>query len=318
MCSLTPAENHWKEITAMQLYELVKRNMRIYLRDKGAVFFSLLSMVIVIALMLFFLGDMYIEDLTGAFAEIPGRDAVADETNATVLLLQWIAAGIVGINAVTVTLAVYSAMIKDRSEGRLNSIYTAPVSRFTIASGYVIAAWICSVIICVFTLAISEIYCIIKGGEPYTLAAHFKLLGMIGANSFTYAALMYLIAMLAKTEGAWSGLGTVVGTLVGFVGGIYLPIGNYSEGIASAIKCLPVIYGTKMFRSVMTASAEAALFDGIPQETVSEYRIDMGTDLEFFGAEVSDGACIAVLLICGVVFLLAGALVTKYMKKTDR
>lgn len=302
----------------MQLFELIKRNMRIYLRDRGAVFFSLLSMIIVIALMLFFLGDIHVEGITDMLADIPGRDAEADEKNALLLVLRWISAGIVGINAVTVTMAVYSSMIKDRSEGRLSSIYTAPVSRFTIASGYVAAAWICSVIICAITLAISEIYCIIKGGESFTVETHLKLLGMIGVNSFTYAALMYLIAMLAKTEGAWSGLGTVIGTLVGFVGGIYLPIGNFSDSVAAVMKCLPVIYGTKMFRSVMTADAEAAVFDGIPQEFADEYRLEVGTDIDFFGVTVSDTACVIILLICGALFLLAGALVTKYMKKSDR
>lgn len=304
----------------MQFYELVKRNMRIYLRDKGAVFFSLLSMLIVIALMLFFLGDMYIEDIISVLSELPNRDAASDKTNVTVLILQWIAAGIVGINAVTVTLAVYSAMIKDRSEGRLSSIYTAPVSRLAIASGYVIAAWICSVIICVLTLLISEIYCIIKGGEPYTLAAHFKLLGMIAVNSFAYAAIMYLVAIIVKTEGAWSGIGTVIGTLVGFIGGIYIPIGSYSDGIAAVIKCFPVIYGTKMFRSVMTESAEAAVFGNISQEffDLGKFREEMGTVLEFFGTEVSNLACTVILLICGIIFLIAGALVTKYIKKSDR
>lgn len=302
----------------MKLYELTKRNIRIYLRDKGAVFFSLLSMLIVIALMLFFLGDMHIQEIVEMLSVIPGRDSATDETNATVLVLQWIAAGIVCTNAVTVTMAVYSTMIKDRTEGRLNSIYTAPISRFTISAAYILSAWICSVIICLFTLAISEIYCIMQGGEPYSLTAHLALLGAIMANSFTYAAVMYLVAVLAKTEGAWSGLGTVIGTLVGFVGGIYLPIGNYSEGIAAGIKCLPVIYGAKIYRNIMTADAEAALFAGVPDEIVKEYRLALGTDLEFFGARVSDSAAILILLACGVVFLIVGALVTKYMKKSDR
>jgi len=146
----------------MQLYELVKRNIRIYFRDKGAVFFSLLSMLIIIALMLFFLGDMYAKSIMSALGELPNRDAAADEANAVIYVLQWMAAGIVSINAVTVTLAVYSAMIKDRSEGRLSSIYTAPVSRLTIAGSYIIAAWICSVIVCIITLIISEIYRISK------------------------------------------------------------------------------------------------------------------------------------------------------------
>lgn len=302
----------------MKLLELTKRNIRVYLRDKGAVFFSLLSMLIIIALMLFFLGDMYVDETVDTVSLLPGRNPDAVKTDATVLILQWIAAGIVGINAVTVTLAVYSIMIKDRTEGRLNSIYTAPISRFVISLSYVLSAWICSVIICVLTLAIAEIYCIMQGGEPYSLMAHVKLLGAVAINSFTYSALMYVVAMLAKTEGAWSGLGTVIGTLVGFLGGIYLPIGNFSEGIATGMKCLPVIYGAKLFRSIMTADAEAVVFDGAPAEMVKEYRLALGTDLEFLGHEVTDLTAALVLIACGVLFMAAGALITTKARKSDR
>ena len=39
------------------LLTLTSRNLKQYFRDKGAVFFSLLSMFIVIVLMFFFMGD---------------------------------------------------------------------------------------------------------------------------------------------------------------------------------------------------------------------------------------------------------------------
>ena len=143
--------------------ELVKRNLRVYFRDRSAVFFSLLSMVIVIALMLFFLGDMNIDSLTNILSVFPGRDAEQDKADAEMLVLVWTAGGIISINAVTVTLAVLSSMIKDRTSGVLNSIYTAPISRLAISASYVTASWAASVIICTITLAITEIYCIING-----------------------------------------------------------------------------------------------------------------------------------------------------------
>ncbi len=294
-----------------QYIELVKRNMRLYLRDRGAVFFSLLSMLIVLGLMLFFLGDMNVEALTDVFAELPNRDIEADEKNAGLFVMLWTCGGIISINAVTVTLAVYSSMINDRTGGRLGAIYTAPVSRVTISAAYVTAAWICSVIICGLTLAISEIYYIIQGGEAFSAEANLKLVGMICVNSFTYAALMYLAAVLIKTEGAWSGIGTVVGTLVGFLGGIYLPIGYLAEGIGNVLKCTPIIYGAKMFRSIMTEDLSGVMFKDAPVRLKTEYFEAMGVEIDFFGSSVNDTACVVMLLVCGVAFLLAGAAVTK-------
>ena len=115
-----------------QLSIITSRNLKQYLRDKGAIFFSLLSMLIVILLMFFFLADSNTNSITDLLSQFPGRDPAKDKENAALLVLAWTCAGIVSINAVTVTQASLSYMIRDRETGTLSSIYTAPVSRLTI------------------------------------------------------------------------------------------------------------------------------------------------------------------------------------------
>lgn len=301
-----------------QLMAMTGRNLKLYFRDKGAVFFSLLSMLIVICLMMFFLGDMNVEGVTELLSQLPDRDTVADEKNAELLILAWTCAGILSINAVTVTLAVYSVMIKDRESGKLNSIYTAPVSRTVIAVGYIVAAWIASVCVCLLTLCMTEGYCIMKGMEPFSFESHVQLLGMILLNSFVYAAFMYVLAMIAKTEGAWSGIGMVIGTLVGFLGGIYIPIGTLSETVGNLVKCTPVIYGTAMFRSVMTQEIVDKTFAGLQEEIIEEYCTVMGIHLECFGRKIGVTEEVLLLLLCGILFLVVSVILLKYSKKTDR
>lgn len=301
-----------------QLLTITSRNLKQYLRDKGAIFFSLLSMIIIIVLMFFFLGDTNADGILDMLGQFPGRDAAADKENAKLLMLAWTCAGMVSINAVTVTQASLSYMIKDRESGKLNSIYTAPVSRFVIAAGYVLAAWISSVIICTATLLISEVYCVSQGLEPFSVLSHLKLISMIAANSFTYATLMYLVAALVKSNGAWGGLGTIVGTLVGFLGGIYLPIGQLADGIAIVMKSTPVIYGTALFRSEMTAAITETTFEGLPSEVSTEFNRIMGTELTIGNHVLTTGEEVAILLICGAVFLICGALAVRFSKKADR
>lgn len=298
--------------------ELVKRNIRIYLRDRGAVFFSLLSMLIVILLMVLFLGEMNISAITGMLEELPGRDAAQDKTNAELLVLQWTCAGVLSINAVSVTLSVLTAMIRDKENGTLWSIYTSPVSRLSIALSYVCAAWISSIIICTLTLVLSEVYCVMQGAAAFTAVQHLQLLAMIAVNSFTYACIMYFLAVIVRSEGAWSGLGTIIGTLVGFLGGIYLPIGSLAEGIGTVLKSTPILYGTVMFRKIMTDHALETCFEGAPSEMSEEYCKVMGISLEAFGFNVNAGGCLGILIACGIVFLLLGAAVTKYGRQKDR
>ena len=302
----------------LKFAELTKRNLKIYFKDWGSIFFSLLTMLIVILLMVFFLGDMNIENVTEMLAYYPGRDVAVDEKNAELMIFAWTCSGILSINAVTVTLAAYSGMIKDRVSGRLNAIYTSSASQFTIASSYVAAAWVASVIVCILTLLIVEIIGVGKGMEWFSVAEHLKLLAMIMVNSFTYATFMYLLSHVAKTEGAWSGVGTVIGTLVGFFGGIYIPIGGLSEVVGNVMKCTPVIYGSSMFRKIMTDTILAETLTGIPEEVVKEYRLVMGIDLEVAGRNISTLAEWCILLGCGIIFLLLGAVVLWKSKKTDR
>lgn len=298
--------------------ELTKRNMKIYFRDWGAIFFSLLSMLIVILLMVFFLGDMSIKNVTDLLSSFPGRDAAVDKNNAELLVFAWTCAGILSINAVTVTLAAYSGMIKDRISGRLNAIYTSSTGKFTIAASYVASAWVTSVLVCILTLTIVEMIGVSKGMAWFSVSDHFILLGMIMVNSFTYAAFMYLLSHIAKTEGAWTGVGTVVGTLVGFFGGIYIPVGGVSGAVEAAMKCTPVIYGASMFRKVMTDTILKDTFAGIPAEVRDEYRLAMGIDLKVKSVEISAWGEWWILFGCGIIFLMLGAFLLWKSRKTDR
>ena len=294
------------------------RNLKLYFRDRSAVFFSLLSMIITIALMVFFLGNMNIDVITDLLSQFPNRDYVEDEKNARLLIYSWTSAGIISMNAVTVTLAVYSTMIKDRMSGKLNSIYTAPVSRTIITVSYIATAWIAATIVCVFTLAVTEMYGIIQGLEVYSIAQHIHILGIICMNSFVYATFMYLLALIAKSEGAWSGIGTLVGTLVGFLGAIYIPIGSLSDSIQSLLKCTPIIYSTALFRKIMLESILKHTFDGIPKNVTRQYREAMGIDITIFDHSVSGFEIGIVLLLIGIAFVGIDVCILKYSKKVDR
>ena len=301
-----------------QFLYLTKRNMLVYFRDKGAVFFSLLSMLIIIGLMLLFLGDTLVDSITDMLAQLPGHDTTNDQANAELFLLAWTVAGIIPINAAMVTLSSLSSIIKDKTNGRSASIHTAPVSRMTITLSYITAACLASLLICSLTLAISEVYLCMKGMQPFSFGDHIRLLGMILVNSFTYSALMYLCAVFVKSEGAWSGMGTVVGTLIGFLGGIYLPVGNLSQGLTDCISCTPVIYGTVMFRDVMTRSVTDVTFADAPEQMLEIARSKMGIAYAAFGNDVSTGNCVLMVLGFGLLFTMIGAASTLLMKRKDR
>lgn len=298
---------------------LVKRNVLIFIRDKGAVFFSILSMLIVLGLMILFLGSMNSENIVAVLERASNvRDADKDKANAEYLIQMWTLAGILVTNAVTVAMTAMGNMVKDESENRLASFFIAPVKRLEIGLGYIISAWVIGTSMCLITLVISQGYLAVTGQNVLAGSACLKLFGMIALNTFVYAAIAYLLALLIHSESAWSGMLTVIGTLVGFVGAIYLPMSMLPEKIADVLKCLPVLHGAAMMRDVCTEAAIKSTFAGLPEEFASGFKEAMGITVVMNGETVLFGAQAAYLIILGVSVIAAAALISRKKAMRDR
>lgn len=302
-----------------EIYYLLKRNILLYLRDRVSVFFSILSMLIVLALMVIFLGNMNAENVVDALAETGSlRDTAADEKNAAYLIQMWTLAGILIVNAVTITLTVMGTMVQDEVKGRLASFYMAPVKRIKIALGYILSSWIVGIGMCILTLILGELYMAFCG-HPLLCAADFlKLCGMIVLNTFVYASLSYFIALFIHSESAWSSIMTIVGTLVGFVGAIYLPMSMLPEGVSRVLKCLPVLHGAAMMRMVCTKDAINQTFAGLPEIAGDTFREQMGVSVFMGDREIVLFDQILFLLICAIIAIIASVWITKRRKLRDR
>lgn len=300
-----------------QMKELIKRNLRLYFRDRGMVFFSLLTMLIVIVLMLFFLGDMSVRGIEDA-CEPFARDAAKLHDNALRYVMLWTVAGILAINSVTVPLSVTSIMVRDAAEHRLRAFSVSPVPRLSLAFGYIGATWLCSVAIGMLTLLLSEIFMLTQGFAPLSAGAHFAVLGLVMINSLVYSSMMYFLARLVGSQGAWSGLGTVISTVVGFLGAIYVPMGSLPAGVQSVLKCTPVLWGTAMLRSVVTEQAAEQLFDGMPAELAQAVTRELGTAIEIGGSEISLAAEVTAMLACGIIMSVLAVAAAKRKPASDR
>lgn len=294
---------------------LVKRNSLLFLRERSAVFFSLLSMLIVLALMVIFLGRMNSRALVDLLSEWGGeRDLAADERNAAYLIQLWTLAGILVVNAVTVTLTVTGIMVQDETEKRLAAFYVTPVSRLKLSLGYILSAWLVGTGMCLLTLAAGEGYFALQGYGLLKAGSVLKLGGMIALNTFVFATIAYLFALSVHNSSAWSGLLTIVGTLVGFVGGIYLPMDSLSAPVQSVLKCLPVLHGASMMREVCTEDAIVEAFAGMPQGAGEIFREAMGISVMAGEHKFSLGEQVAILLLYAIIAIVAGAALSRRRK----
>lgn len=298
---------------------LTKRNCLVFLRDRSSVFFSLLSMLIVLMLMGIFLGNMNVESVKSLLLQYGGiRDEAIDAENAKHLVEYWTLAGILVVNSLTVSLTVIGTMVNDRHENRFESFCVAPVNKSVIALSYISSAILIGVIFCGITLAAAMVYIVSTGGNMLSVKELLIVIVYIFMNVCVFSIIMYLLALFIKSSGAWSGIATVVGTLVGFVGAIYLPMGELPKTVANVLKYIPILHGASLMREVCCDSILKETFTNVPDEVIATYKEYMGITVVMSDEIIDRGFQVFFMLGCAMIAFMAIVLISRRRNRSDR
>lgn len=266
-----------------------KRNLKVFFRDRSAVFFSLLASFIIIGLYVLFLGDIYTSDYE-------------DFKNARQMMDHWVMAGLLATTSVTTTMGAFSIMVCDKVQKIRKDFYASPINRKSLAGGYVFSALIIGFIMSVVTFIWAELYIIINGGDILNLSAILKVLFIILIADFTNASMVFFITSFFSSNSAFSTASTVIGTLIGFITGIYLPIGMLPKAVQWVIKLFPTSHAASLMRQVMMEDTLSHAFKGAPQEYLAEFNHMFGITYQFGGHELNGTESILILLASGAVF----------------
>lgn len=275
----------------LALSYLVKRNMRLYWRNKTTVFFSLLSMLIIVALYALFMADVNVNSL----AKETGNREVAKW-----LINNWIMGGIITVNAVNITIVVLINMVEDRSSNRLKDFLIAPLKRWQIIAGYVVASIIVGIGMSFISLIVANLYIVANGGEWFNLIDYLKISLGIVATVISIAGLFLFILLFVNSEKTASTITTVVGTLIGFIAGVYVPIGAMPDVVQNVMKLIPVTYSATLFKEIFVAKPASMLFKN--EQALDTFNDFMGNRIIINDYTVTYPMYLVVLLISGVLF----------------
>lgn len=283
---------------------LVQRNSKVFRRDKTQVFFSLLSVIIVIVLYAVFLQKMQV-------------DAIERITEATpeviTMVNEWVVAGLLSMIAVSTTLGAYGIAIKDQESKAMADFLTAPLSRATIQMSYVLNALIIGSIFSFIALIGCEIFIVATGGKLLSLIHFVQVLGIILLSVLLASVLNLFLSLFVSTQNAFSTLGTIVGTLLGFLCGVYVPLGALPSFAQNLIMYFPVSHTTLLLRNTLMESSITNVFEGTPVSYVNDYKINYGIVYELHGNALS--ASTSILIIVGTILILAIASLLLFKRK---
>uniref|UniRef100_UPI004025BECD ABC transporter permease n=1 Tax=Lachnospira eligens TaxID=39485 RepID=UPI004025BECD len=263
-----------KEITA-----LVSRNRKLFFKDKGMLFSSMITPVILIVLYATFLANVYKDSFVSATKDmIDLPDKIIDGTVAAQL-----AAALLAVSCVTVTFCVNLTMVQDRASGARKDFDVSPVSKTKIYIGYFLSTVLNSLMVNGTALALCLFYILKMGWYMSASDVIFVILDMILLVLFG-STLSSIVSYPLKTQGQLSAVGTIVSAGYGFVCGAYMPISNFSSGLQKALSYLPGTYGTSLVKNHMLNGVYKEMADtGLPPEAVTVIRNTLDCNPVFRG-----------------------------------
>ena len=252
---------------------IMKRNLRLFFRDRTAVFFSLLGVFIIIGLYVLFLGDLMVQGME-------------DVSGVRFLMDSWIMAGLLAVTSITTTMGAFGVMVDDRTKKILKDFSASPLRRRSLAAGYIASSCLVGIIMSLLALVLAEGYVVLSGGALLPWDALIKVIGCALLAVLANSAMVFFIVSFLKSQSAFATASTVLGTLVGFLTGIYIPIGTLPEAVQTIVKIFPVSHAGALLRQIMMEVPMA----------------EMGVIYSFGSQEVSALASILVLVATAGLF----------------
>lgn len=293
------------------LLTLTKRNVKIYFKDKGTFFTSLITPAILLVLYVTFLGNVYEDSfksmLENIGAEVPDkliRGFVGGELVSSLL----------AVCCVTVAFCSNLLMINDKVTGAKRDLTMTPVKSGVLALSYSLATLVSTLLICFAAAAICLVY-LANTGWYMSAADVFAMLLDVVLLVLFGTALSSVISFPLSAQGQAQAVGTIVSAGYGFICGAYMPIASFSEGLQKALMFLPGTYGTCLIRNHALHGVFKELEEmDLPSKAVEGMKDGVDCNIYFFDNKVSEpamyivmaGTIVAVFCIYVILNVLTG------------
>ena len=294
------------------ILSIIKRNIKMFFKDKGLLFTSLITPMILLVLYATFLGNLY-ED---SFKQI--LDAIAPGLKVEDSIINGCVGGqlfssLLAVCTVTVTFCSNMLMVQDKVNGSISDLTITPVKGSALAFGYYIATFITTLIICLLATVACLIY-IASIGWYITVSDILLILLDVFILVMFGTALSSIINYFLSSQGQISAVGSIVSAGYGFICGAYMPISQFSEGLQKFVAFLPGTYGTSLLRNHSLNGVFAEMENlGIPEKAIEGVKDSIDCNIYFFDEKVPISTMYVYL--AGATVVLAAVYILMNLKK---
>lgn len=228
-----------------KIFALTKRNCLLFLRSKATFFFSLFSSLVMIVLYFLFIAKLYAQ----GFNEAAGIELTSNQLYFAIY--SQMIMGVLVINSVSLAIGVFTFMAQDLEKRKVDAFLLAKIKPSSLILSYLFSSIVISFAINFLTFALSVI--IIGAATTFWIGAgtFFYLVGALIVITLISCAVMLLITILVRTSAAIGVINGIMGTILGFLCGIYMPYTNLGSAAKYVGSCLPFTHMTIWMKQIV-------------------------------------------------------------------
>lgn len=243
---------------------LTKRNCLLFFRSKSTFFFSIFSSLILISLYFLFIGKLYAQ----GFNETAGQALTSNQLYAAIYSQMIV--GVLVINSVSLSTGSFTFMAVDLEKGKAHALLITKINRTQLVLSYLFAAIIISFSINIIMFIISTILIGAITGIFLGAAAFFSVVGVLAITTLVSCAIMLLIVSIVRASAAIGIINGVLGTILGFLCGIYMPYTNLGTAAKYVGSFLPFTHLTIWLKQIVLSDVFSQI--GLPNQISSQMQ----------------------------------------------
>jgi len=295
----------------MEILILTKRNIKLFFKDKGLFFTSLITPFIIFFLYVTFLGNVYKDILLTAIPKsIELSKSVINSFAGSQLT-----SSLLAVICVTLSFSTNFIMVQDKSLGVIKDFNVSPIKSTKLSISYYLSSIITTLGICFFGFLLCLVYLGITGMYFSFSDVMYLVLDII-LLVFFGTALSSIVNFFLTSQGQIAAVGTIISAGYGFIAGAYMPIASFNKTLQNIIAFLPGTYGTVLIRNhTLRGVVEELSVQGVPGVVLDALKDSVDFNFYFFNNKVEIWTMYLILILATIFLVLVYILLNVFKKQ---
>ncbi len=292
---------------------LTDRHMKVFIRDRASVFFSFLSILIVFILNILFIGNNIQTGIKSSFLQ---NGIVLSDELVKLFSNAWMVSGVIGIGTITISNGSIGVMVHDTMTNAKSDFYVTPTKRVLIVLSYFVSTVAITFLMSLGMLVIVYVYLLINGMTALAFVDLSAIIGIILLSTLCSSMIMTTVALLIKSENAYSIVASLLGIIIGFASGAYMPLNMFPATVGNVFAFVPTTGAVVLLRQKFMSTVIADLNKVMPAEATQGLLKEFGMELKIGSWVVPDFAI--VLYMVAALFIALGVAVLIMRKAKNK